>query len=277
MAFRVIPRNRLGELQPGNEIDGTVDTSHDPWTLTSFKVKSTQQVTNDSPLRRVKSLHVGDIVPDTAFFDQTGKQFRFSQLRGQDVVMAFIYTRCQDPRMCPLISAKFNALQRKIGKRKLHLVEVTLDPSYDRPDVLARYGNTFGANPKQWTMAVGDAEATLNFAAQFGITAFPDPNIGIIHAENTVEIDGDGRIQNMISESSWQPDELLADMDARAGLASNPLARFDLWLSRTAVAMCGNSVASFSGLSDLGIVLVLFVALGYLLFRLARGIFAKPV
>jgi hypothetical protein len=154
----------------------------------------------------------------------------------------------------------------------MHLVAVTLDPSYDRPDVLARYGGLFGANPKQWTLAVGDADPTLDFAAQFGITAFPDPAVGLIHAENTVEIDPDGRIRTMISETSWSPDEIIADVDQAHGAESNPIARFDLWLSRTATAMCGNNVAAFSGLGDLLVVLLIVASFGYLLFRLARGI-----
>jgi protein SCO1/2 len=275
MPFRIVPRARLGELQPGNTIDATVDTGTDPWTLRDVTVSTSQQVTSDLPLRRVTPLNLGDIVPDVPFFDQTGKPFRLSQLRGQDVVLSFIYTRCQDPRMCPLISAKFNALQRTMGERKMHLVEVTLDPAYDRPAVLARYGTMFGANPSHWTLAVGDADPTLDFAARFGITAFPDPNIGIIHSENTVEIDGDGRIQNMITETAWQPSEILADIDARHGEAGNPFARFNLWLSRAAVAVCGNNVGAFSGVGDLAVVIVIFAAGGYLLFRLARGIFAK--
>jgi protein SCO1/2 len=275
MPFRIVPRERLRELQPGNTIDATVDTATEPWTLSDVRVSTSQQVTSDLPLRRVTPLRIGDIVPDTPFEDQRGRPFRMSQLRGQDVVLAFIYTRCQDPRMCPLISAKFNALEHRIGTRKVHLVEVTLDPAFDRPPVLARYGTMFGADPRHWTLAVGDADPTLDFAARFGITAFPDPNIGIIHAENTVEIDPDGRIQNMITETSWQPDEILADIDARNGASSNPFERFNLWLSKTAVAMCGNNVGAFSGIGDLTIVLVIFAAGGYLLFRIARGIFAK--
>jgi protein SCO1/2 len=275
MPFRVVPRTRLGELQPGNTIDATVDTATDPWTLRDISVSSSQPVTTALPLRRVTPLAVGDIVPDVPLFDQTGKPFRLSQLRGQDVVLAFIYTRCQDPRMCPLISAKFNTLQRTMDTRDLHLVEVTLDPSYDRPAVLARYGAMYGADPRHWTLAVGDADPTLDFAARFGITAFPDPNIGIIHSENTIEIDRDGRIQNMITETSWQPSEILADIDARNGEAANPFARFNLWLSRAAVAMCGNNIGAFSGIGDLAIVLLIFASAGYLLFRLARGIFAK--
>jgi cytochrome oxidase Cu insertion factor (SCO1/SenC/PrrC family) len=272
MPFTVVPRAQLGTLQAGNTIDATVDTSTEPWTLRNLTVSTTQAVTSGSPLRRVVPVNVGDLVPDTPFLDQTGRPFRFSQLRGQDALLAFIYTRCQDPRMCPLISAKFHALQQRLGTRRMHLVEVTLDPSYDRPAVLDRYGKMFGANPRAWTLAVGDAEPTLNFAAQFGITAFPDQDSGIIHAENTVEIGPDGRIRSMITETSWEPDQILADVDNSHGEASNPLARFDLWLSRTAVAMCGNNVAAFSGLGDFAVVLLIVASFGYLLFRVARGI-----
>jgi protein SCO1/2 len=273
MPFRVLPESQAATLQPGNRIEAIVDASTEPWTLRDLKVSTTQMVTSDPGIvRRVVPLHIGDVVPDTPFFDQTGHPFHFSQLRGQDVVLAFVYTRCKDPRMCPLISAKFHQLQGLIGTRAMHLVEVTLDPSYDRPPVFARYGKVFGANPKRWTMAVGDAEPTLDFAARFGITAFPDPAIGLIHAENTVQIDSVGRIRSMITETSWQPAEIIADIDSSHGEAANPIARLDLWLSSAAVALCGNNVAGFSGLLDLVVVLLIVGGFGYLLFRVARGI-----
>jgi protein SCO1 len=276
MPFRIVPRERAAQLQPGATIDADVSTKTEPWTLSNVTSTSAQALTqNASPLRRVTVLKRGDLVPDTAFVDQTGKPFRFSQLRGQDVVLSFIYTRCQDARMCPLISAKFRQLQVQRGSRDLHLVEVTLDPTYDRPLVLARYGTTFGADPKRWSIVVGDAEPTLDFAAQFGVTAFPDPTIGIIHAENTVIIDRNGRIRSMQTDAGWLPAEILAQVDASNGIASNPVARLNLWLSNGFVAVCGNSVAGFSGLTDLAIVLVIFGALAYLVYRLARKIFIE--
>jgi protein SCO1/2 len=276
MPFRIVPRERAAQLQPGATIDADVDTRTEPWTLRDVTSTSAQPLTADSsPLRRVTLLRIGDVVPDTPFLDQTGKPFRFSDLRGKNVVLSFIYTRCQDARMCPLISAKFRQIQQQAGARPLHLVEVTLDPTYDRPPVLARYGRTFGADPKRWSLVVGDAEPTLNFAAQFGITAFPDPNIGIIHAENTVIIDRDGRIRQMMTDTAWLPSEILAEVDAENGLGSNPLQRLNLWLSEKAVALCGNSVAGFSGLADLAVVIVVFGALAYLIYRLARKIFVE--
>jgi protein SCO1/2 len=277
MTFRIIPREQARQLAPGAIIDGTVDTSTEPWTLSHVTSKSAQLLTTDPALRRVTVLRPGDLVPDTPFVDQRGRPFMFSQLRGKDVVLAFIYTRCQDSRMCPLISANFHALQATMGKRNVHLVEVTLDPAYDRPAVLARYGHVFGADPNKWTLAVGDAKTTLDFAAQFGVTAFPDPTIGIIHSEDTVLIGPDGRINEQITETAWAPDEIYAQIDASRGVGSNPVKRFDLWLSREAVALCGNAVGSFSGLQDLVIVLLIFAVLGWCIWRLARKIFRENV
>jgi protein SCO1/2 len=271
----VVPRSRAAELQAGAVIDAEVDESTEPWTLRHVTSTEAQSLTEQPALRRVSPLHVGDLVPDVPFLDQNGHAFRMSALRGQDVVLAFIYTRCRDGRMCPLISAQFRRLQDLAGARRMHLVEVTLDPSYDRPPVLARYANVYGADPARWTLAVGDAEPTLDFAARFGITAFPDPDYGLIHAEDTALIDPSGRITEMITTNAWQPDELLAQIDANHGRGANPIRRLDLWLSRTAVAMCGNAVAGFSGLTDLIVVIMLFAATTYLLYRLAQGIFVK--
>lgn len=275
MAFRVIPRARVAELQVGAIIDADVDLRTDPFTLHNVTSTATQALTSGPDLRHVSELRVGDSVPDTRFVDQQGAPFDFAALRGQDVVLAFIYTRCRDARMCPLISAKFHALQSLLGSRRVHLVEVTLDPTYDRPPVLARYAITFGADPRRWTLAVGDADQTLDFAAHFGISTFPDPQIGIIHAENTVLIGADGTINEMITDTSWAPEEIIAQLDAQHGRSSNPIARFNLWLSKTASAVCGNDVGQFSGLRDLIVVAIIVGALGYLARRLYQAIFAE--
>ncbi len=275
MPFKVVPTSRLATLRPGNAIDATVDTSTEPWTLKGISVAGETDLTNTSMLRRVDILQVGDRVPDaTPFVSQAGTPFTFKQLAGQNVVLAFIYTRCQDPRMCPLISAKFNQLQKLVGNRT-HLVEVTLDPSYDQPAVLTRYAHQFQADPAKWTLLGGDPNTVLDFAAKFGVTAFPDPRIGIIHSEDTVLLGRDGRIADTVTTTSWQPNEIVAELDAQDKLLFNPLARFDLMLSRAATAICGNGVASFSGLRDLVVVLIIFAAFGYLLYRLARKIFAE--
>lgn len=225
--------------------------------------------------RHVDLLRVGDPVPATAFVDQRGKPFSFSQVRGRSTVMAFVYTRCRDMRECPLISAKFYSLQEKLRGGPFHLVEVSIDPSYDRPVVLAAYARTFGADPERWSLVTGDPALVLDFALRFDVIPFPDQRVGLIHQERTVIVDPSGKIAQMVDEASWSPDEIAAAARAASGVQSNPFQRFDLWLSSQAVAICGNGVAGFSGTLDLAVVLAIFGGFGWLLYRVARRIFAE--
>jgi protein SCO1/2 len=278
MPFAVLPRGRAAELQTGAIIDADADMTTNPWTLRNVKSTAAESLTSVPGLRHVAALRVGDYVPDQLpFVDQNGNAFSFAQLRGQDVVLAFIYTRCQDARMCPLISGKFHQLQTQMGARKMHLVEITLDPTYDRPPVLARYGRMFGADPKRWTLAVGNADATLDFAARFGVSSIPDPNIGIIHSEDTVIIGPDDRIEQMISENAWTADEILAQIDASRHRASNPFERFNLYLSEKAWALCGNNQSTFNALQDVSIVVIILALLWIIGRRLWRMIFVENI
>jgi protein SCO1/2 len=259
-------------LRAGENIDAWLDMRTDPWTLRDVRASTVVTQPNVSLTRHVQPLREGDLLPSTRFVDQLGRPFDLASLRGQAVVLSFIFTRCQDPRMCPLISSDFHALQERLRGGPFHLVEVTLDPVYDRPPVLAKYGRTFGADPARWSIVTGDPAAVLDFAARFSVTAFPDERAGLIHTDRTVITDRDGRIREFIDETGWLPDQVATAARGYAGLGTgvNPLRRFDLWLSEQAVAVCGNSVAGFSGLADLAIVLAVFGALGWVLFRLAR-------
>jgi protein SCO1/2 len=223
-------------------------------------------------LRNVQPVVAGQPLPDAAFVDQSGKPFSLRSLRGTPVVLAFIYTRCRDARECPLVSAKFHQLQERTTPSELHLVEVTLDPGYDTPPVLTAYGRRFSADTKRWTFLTGDRTKVLDFALAFDVSAIADPHVGLIHSERTIIVDQFGIVRQMIDEVAWSPDEIVAQVRANQHLASNPLARLDLWLSSAAVAMCGNSVAAFSGFEDLLIVLAIFAVTAGLLFYLRRAI-----
>ena len=270
MPFRIPDRASLEKLRVGNGIEADVDEKTEPWTLRNVRVGGSRPVADDG-LRTSKRLQLGDTVPATAFVDQNGRAFTFDDARGRYAIVSFIYTRCRDARMCPLISAKFAQLQNKIDAGT-HLYEVTLDPDYDRPPVLRKYAQTFGFRPDRVTLLTGDPNAVLDFAAMFGLSAFADPTYGLIHNENTAVIDRSGRVGEMITENTWSPEELVSVVDGYEHRPANPLAQLDLALTKTAVAICGNGVAGFSGLMDLVVVVGLLGAGGWLMFRIARGI-----
>src|SRR5271156_2638963 len=180
-----------------------------------------------SVLRNVRRVLVGDVVPAPPLLDERGRPFSLRALRGQEVVMAFIYTRCRDARECPLVTARFGALQQRFRGERVHLVEITLDPAYDRPAVLASYGRTYGEDPALWTFATGAPDTVLDFAAQFDVTAFPDERVGLIHPERLAIIDRSGVVRELVDEGAWTPEEVVATVHHDEGLASNPLQRLD--------------------------------------------------
>jgi cytochrome oxidase Cu insertion factor (SCO1/SenC/PrrC family) len=227
----------------------------------------------------VPLLQTGDRIPGTRFVDSRGRSFAFDDFRGRAVILAFVYTRCRDAKECPLVSARFAQLQKRAGNGPYHLVEITLDPGYDSPPILARYAAKFGADPERWTLGTGDPDAVFDFARRFGIDPFPDPRFGIIHTERTTLIDPGGKIVDFDDQAGWSVDDMFARLQAAGGTGRSPnwLARLDFELSKAAVAICGDRVAGFSGLEDLGIVLVIFAAGGWALVRLGRKIFVEGV
>lgn len=276
MTYRIVPASALISLHAGERIVGSRNAATSPNTLSDVRVVvATAIVSGVSPIRHVALLRVGDKVPQTALVDQSGTPFTFSKFAGEDVVLAFIYTRCTDALECPLTSTKFGELQTQLRSRRAHLVEVTLDPAYDTPPVLARYARQYGADPKRWTMAGGKPNDVLNFAAGFGLDPFYDPTQGLIHGETLATIDANGTIHDLVYTNSWQPSEIIASLDDIDHLAANPIARLDLWLTRAAVAICGNSVGGFDGLTDLVVVILVFSAAFFVLWRLYLTFFPK--
>ena len=277
--FRGSARELRG-VAVGASIDATADADSTPWTLSGVHVVGNESLTGapasagDAPqiLRNVHHVVVGEYAPTPQLVDERGAPFSLRDLRGQAVVMAFVYTRCRDARECPLITSRFRALQDRLRGMPVHLVEVTLDPAYDRAPVLARYGRTFGEDPTRWSLATGDPDAVLDFAAQFDVTAFPDERVGLIHPERTVILDRYGAIRELIDEGAWTPGEIVASVRHDERLASNPFERLDLWLSSAAVSVCGNAVAGFSGFTDLLTVAAIAAFFSFLLWRVGRTI-----
>lgn len=88
-------------------------------------------------------------MPDVTLINQNGKKVRFKSLveSGKPVVVDFIYGTCTT--ICPVLSAGFTNLQRKLGadSTKVHLVSISIDPENDTPKVMKEYLDRYQAKP----------------------------------------------------------------------------------------------------------------------------------
>ena len=197
-----------------------------------------------APRPYIPVLRDGDTVPAAALVDQRGRRFSFAETGGRTTVVSFIYTRCTDARMCPLVAAKFAKLQRALGGAPIRLVTVTLDPAYDTPAVLARYGASYGADPAVWSLIGGPPAAVDAVTARFGIAVDrPRPGV-ILHTEAAVIVDAHGRVARVVDGADWLPDDVLGAARAVAALPDDPLHRLRLWLASSASALCGGRGAT---------------------------------
>lgn len=104
-------------------------------------------------------------VPDFAFIERSGRKVERRDLLGKVWVVDLIYTRCPDT--CPLQSAEMAKLQAELeNEADTRLVSITVDPSRDTPEVLARYAKRFGADPQRWLFLTGDKGAVYRFAQE---------------------------------------------------------------------------------------------------------------
>ena len=79
-----------------------------------------------------------------AFEDQDGRTATYAEIfRDKPTVLAFFYTRCENPNKCSLTVTKLGQLQKRLAERDLggrvRIAAVTYDPGYDTPERLRGY------------------------------------------------------------------------------------------------------------------------------------------
>jgi protein SCO1 len=157
---------------------------------------------------------VGENLPDFALYDQTGTVVSPARFRGKQVMLNFIFTRCQVANMCPLATANMTAAQRKAkeaGVNDVEFISITLDPEYDTPGVLLTYAKQRGIDTTNFSFLTGPESAIKDLLTQFGVLAEFEGSI-LKHTVSTVLIDAQGKITWRVDGSQWSPDEFVKKM-----------------------------------------------------------------
>jgi len=152
MSLPVKDATLLQKLEIGDRVQFELAvTSDDSWIARIEKIASETEMANASvnagvspaelDAQRVKP---GEPVPDFALLNQDGKIIHLSDFHGKAVLLTFIYTRCPLPNFCPLMTKNFAELQQRLSKEfpgKCQLLSVSMDPDFDRPEVLKEYAS----------------------------------------------------------------------------------------------------------------------------------------
>jgi protein SCO1 len=215
MRFAYQDRGFLEELKPGDVVEGTLRVESENGAAVDYELIGLE-VTKPAPLptlvqgsargelrrvERTQQLETGALVPDFTMTTQEGKPQRLSDLKGNVVVLTFIYTRCPLPDFCPLMDRKFAELARTVAAlpsraRAIRLVSLSFDPDHDTPEVLRKHAQMRGAAPPLWTYAVASHAELAKIAAPLGLFYSPGER-EIAHNLCTVVIDPEGKLARL--------------------------------------------------------------------------------
>jgi len=109
-------------------------------------------------------------IEDFSLTDQNSRSFKFNELNGNVVVVAFAYTTCPD--VCPLITAALRQVQKSLteaNRNNVRLLTITTDPEIDSPKVLAAYAKRHGAELNTWSFLTGDEPTLKKIWQNFGV------------------------------------------------------------------------------------------------------------
>jgi protein SCO1/2 len=230
MSFDVKDAQELNGLQPGDSVAFRMTVTDDEgWIDQLKKVDGPRTPLASQPtiLRRVREvdpLAIGDLMPDYAFTNTSGRVVRLSDFKDQAFAFTFIFTRCPFPNFCPRLSSGFAEAQEKLkampgAPTNWHLLSITIDPDYDTPERLAAYSKIYKVDPARWDFVTADLIDITAIGEQFGLQFWrATANEPINHNVRTVVVDAAGRIQWVTNDNEWKP-ETLAEQIVKAAAA----------------------------------------------------------
>ena len=209
---------------PGNQITATLVVDGAQLWLEDVVLTEAPVSANEIPAEG-PGPRPGDEVPDYRLLNQDGKKISLHNYKGKVLLLTFIYTRCQDPNQCTLMSSNFAAIEQELRKQpelyqKTHLLSISFDPTYDTPKVLRSYGASITGRYSDedfahWEFASGTADEVKGVAQYFGLRYYQDSPSGeaqVIHSLRTAVIGPDGKILKVYRGNEWKPEDILKDL-----------------------------------------------------------------
>ncbi|MFN2416193.1 MAG: SCO family protein, partial [Pyrinomonadaceae bacterium] len=221
MDFPVRDADSLKVMEAGQSIQATLVYADDGayWLENPVLSKSVPAgpAAPSSPTAGAREPKPGDEIPDVKLVNQDGRPFSTRQPKGRALVVTFIYTRCPLPDQCPLLSANFAQLNAALAadaglRKRARLLSVTLDPEYDKPEVLRAYGATYaGGEFDGWDFATGDPAEVRRFAESFGLV-YKAEGGQVTHSLRTAVVTPEGKLYKVYRGNEWKPEEVLDDL-----------------------------------------------------------------
>ena len=146
---------------------------------------------------RIVMRGANDLMPMMALWDQDG-QFRLKKdFLGAPLAINFVFTSCQNARMCPASTSAMRKLADELAKRpalaNVRLLTITFDPEVDTPGKLRTYAQGYGIDFKRHSFLTGREAHIKDLMRHYGILTTRSDGT-ILHNAALVIVSPEGRI-----------------------------------------------------------------------------------
>lgn len=101
--------------------------------------------------------NMSEEIQDFEFKTQDNETFGLSDLKGKWWLADFMYTNCN--LVCPTMTSNMVRVQLKLKEvnlaNKIEIISFTVDPDYDKPEILKEYAKSYQADLSNWTFLTG--------------------------------------------------------------------------------------------------------------------------
>ncbi|MBA2302687.1 MAG: SCO family protein [Acidobacteria bacterium] len=179
-------------------------------------------------------------IESTVFEDQSGVLSTYHDLfRGGPTIVAFFYTRCDNPLKCSLTIWKLAQVQRLLESRgvagQIRTAAITYDPAFDLPDRLRTFGKNRGLRMDSKHSLLRAVDGIAPLRSYFGLGVSFAASLVNRHRIEVFLLDRQGRIAGSFQRLHW--DEAHVVDEAVALLSDPPVApsRGTVWSGLPAV------------------------------------------
>ncbi len=221
MGFKIKDQWALEAVSPGDRLSGVLVVDPEGAYIETPVITKGGGSQPEPSTSSIRDPQVGDKLPDLPLVNQAGKKIHLGQFSGRPLMLTFIYSRCPLPDYCIRMSNNFAGTAKVLKQDdpqlygKLQILSVSIDPEYDKPDVLRKYAKTYAGDvdPKleHWMFATGTPDQVKKVADFFGLAYEPQSG-QILHALRTAIIDKDGKIAFLYRGNQWKPEDAVRDL-----------------------------------------------------------------
>lgn len=214
VVYPIADKALFQELNAGDVItaDVLVPSNSNQFRLQDVKVVAESRGTSALAKLPPHELLIGEQVPDIPMVNEEGKTVNLQQFKGKALLITFIDTKCTDD--CPIITGLFGKVNTLLRDdpdafADSKLISVSIDPKYDTPPVLRKYGlkylNGDASGFAHWEFVDLPPVPLKRLATAFGVMYAPSPDGDIVHTMQTALIAPDGTVAEMWTGDTWDP------------------------------------------------------------------------